>query len=117
MPELPEVETVKETLKCNILGKKITNIEVYYDKIIQGSCNDFISALKNEKIVDIKRVGKYLVFVFEKHIMLSHLRMEGKYNYIESYDKSILTTHDHVVFCFENQNCLVYNDTRKFGTM
>ena len=36
MPELPEVETVKESLKKIILNKKISNIEVFYDRIIQN---------------------------------------------------------------------------------
>ena len=31
MPELPEVETVRGTLQGQIIGKKITNIEIYYD--------------------------------------------------------------------------------------
>lgn len=30
MPELPEVETVRGTLQGQIIGKKITNIEIYY---------------------------------------------------------------------------------------
>ena len=117
MPELPEVETVKEALKCNLLGRKIKSIDIYYDRIIQNiSKDEFVSSLKDEVIIDIKRVGKYLVFVFEKHIMLSHLRMEGKYNYIKN-SVNKLTSHDHVVFNFDNGESLVYNDTRKFGTM
>jgi len=116
MPELPEVETVKEALKCNLIGKRIKNIEVYYDKILQNiSKDDFVNALNNEVIVDIKRVGKYLVFVFENHIMLSHLRMEGKYNYVK--EKISLSNHDHIVFSFDSNDKLIYNDTRKFGTM
>jgi formamidopyrimidine-DNA glycosylase len=35
MPELPEVEKVKMTLKKQILNKKITNLNIYYEKIIQ----------------------------------------------------------------------------------
>ena len=34
MPELPEVETVKETLKLKLIGKKIKDVKVYYDGII-----------------------------------------------------------------------------------
>ena len=35
MPELPEVETVKETLKRKILNQKIINVEVFYPKMIE----------------------------------------------------------------------------------
>ena len=45
MPELPEVETVRRTLEGQIIGKKITNIEIYYDKIWK------IRVLKNLKKV------------------------------------------------------------------
>ena len=37
MPELPEVETVRGTLQGQIIGKKITNIEIYYDKILENT--------------------------------------------------------------------------------
>ena len=115
MPELPEVETVKEALKCNLIGKKISKIDIYYNRIIQNVDEEtFKTSLTGEVIIDIKRVGKYLVFIFNNHIMLSHLRMEGKYNYL---DKGPITEHDHVVFYFESGENLKYNDTRKFGTM
>ena len=35
MPELPEVETVKETLKNLIIGRKVIDVLVEYDKIIK----------------------------------------------------------------------------------
>ena len=115
MPELPEVETVKESLKRNIIGKKIVNVDIYYNGILKNIDEEgFKLSLINETIIDIKRVGKYLVFIFEKHIMLSHLRMEGKYNYLNN---DPITPHDHIVFHFESGENLKYNDTRKFGTM
>ena len=115
MPELPEVETVKESLKRNIIGKKIVNVDIYYNGIIKNVDEEtFKSSLINETVVDIKRVGKYLVFIFKNHIMLSHLRMEGKYNYLNN---DPVTSHDHIVFHFESGENLKYNDTRKFGTM
>lgn len=115
MPELPEVETVKESLKKVILNKKISNIEIYYDRIIQNvSVNEFMDELTGEEFVDIKRSGKYLIFVLKNHIMLSHLRMEGKYNYIDNEDRN---EHEHVIFYLDDGKTLRYNDTRKFGTM
>ena len=42
MPELPEVETVKETLKNKIIGEKIIAVDVYYESMIDESCrNEF----------------------------------------------------------------------------
>ena len=40
MPELPEVETLKETLKKKILNKKIKNIKILYDGIISNDISE-----------------------------------------------------------------------------
>lgn len=114
MPELPEVETVRRTLKQFVLNKKITGIDVYYDKIIVGDTHLFIDALMNQTIQDIDRVGKYLVFILDDIAFVSHLRMEGKYHILSPQvpcDK-----HTHVVFHLEDED-LRYIDTRKFGRM
>lgn len=47
--------------------------------------------------------------------MVSHLRMEGKYDV--QPEGSILTKHTHVVFHLEDGRQLRYTDTRKFGRM
>lgn len=114
MPELPEVETVKETLKQFILDEVIEDIDIYYDKIIQGNVNEFIENIKNQRIIDIDRFGKYLIFKLENTAFISHLRMEGKFNIVKK--KEPVSKHTHVVFHLKNQD-LHYNDTRKFGRM
>ena len=64
MPELPEVETVKESLKKIILNKKISNIEVFYDRIIQNiSVKEFIEELTDEEFIDI---NEYMLALVEK---------------------------------------------------
>lgn len=116
MPELPEVETVKEKLKLNVLGKKIVGCNVNYANIIEfPSSDEFISKIIGQVIVDINRRGKWLVFKLTDYYLVSHLRMEGKYNYRDSdfsFDK-----HDHVIFKFADGSELHYRDTRKFGRM
>lgn len=116
MPELPEVETVKEALKHKILGKKIKDVKIYYSKIIEYPTNDeFIKKLIGETIIDIKRRGKWLMFETTNYYLLSHLRMEGKYNYKKLGDE--LNKHEHVEFIFSDDTSLRYQDTRKFGRM
>ena len=116
MPELPEVETVKEALKHKVLNKKIKDVNVYYSKIIEYPSNDeFIKRLINQTILDIKRRGKWLMFETDNYYLLSHLRMEGKYNYKNLGDE--LNKHEHVEFIFTDNTSLRYQDTRKFGRM
>ena len=81
MPELPEVETVKETLKRKILNKKIIDALILYPKIIEYPTTDlFKKQIINQTINDIQRRGKWLMFVLDDYYLFSHLRMEGKYN-------------------------------------
>ena len=116
MPELPEVETVKETLKLKLIGKKIKDVKVYYDGIIAyPEVKKFSKQIKNLPIKDIKRRGKWLMFDLDKYYLLSHLRMEGKYFFKNKEDK--LDNHEHVVFTLDDDEELRYRDTRKFGKM
>lgn len=115
MPELPEVETVRRTLKNFVLKKKIVAIDVLYPNIIENDIEEFKNKVCNQTINDIDRIGKYLIFKLDDIAFVSHLRMEGKYHYVNSNDP--LNKHDHVIFKFEDDHELRYNDTRKFGRM
>ena len=116
MPELPEVETVKEGLKRQVVDKIIKDIDVYYDGIIEyPNLDNFCESIKGQKINDINRYGKWLIFVLDDYYLLSHLRMEGKYFIKTSND--VINKHEHVVFKFDDGLELRYMDVRKFGKM
>ena len=116
MPELPEVETVRLTLKNLIVGKTIEQVIIKYDKMIKGTDSvTFQELLAGETLQDIGRYGKYLFFHFNKVTLISHLRMEGKY-FIKLNSDSI-EKHEHMIFNFTDSSSLRYHDTRKFGTM
>ena len=66
MPELPEVETVKLTLENKLVGKRVTNVDVLYDKMLENiSPDEFKKKLINQKLNSFYRYGKYLVFIFD----------------------------------------------------
>ncbi len=116
MPELPEVETVRRTLLGKILNKKIKSVDIYYDGIIKDiSVDNFIDSLCGQTINDIKRYGKYLIFILDDHSLISHLRMEGKYFLKDT--KQDLEKHEHIIINFDDGTDMRYHDTRKFGTM
>jgi formamidopyrimidine-DNA glycosylase (fpg) len=116
MPELPEVETVKNTLKKLVCNKVIKNVSIYYDNIIEyPHSKEFKEQIKNERINDIKRRGKWLIFELDNYYLLSHLRMEGKYFIKDSKDER--DKHEHVIFHLDDGSDLRYRDTRKFGKM
>ena len=113
MPEIAEVETVRNTLKLRILHKKIQDVKVYYSKILLDDIETVQKSLIGESFVDIKRKGKWLLFETEHFYMLSHLRMEGKY-FIKQKEEP-LAKHEHMEIIFEDGMSLRYHDTRKFG--
>lgn len=116
MPELPEVETVRQILKEQIIGKVIKSVDVYYESILENTNKvTFSKTLIDQKINDILRYGKYLIFVLDNCSLISHLRMEGKF-FIKN-SNAYLEKHEHVVFTFSDNLTLRYHDTRKFGKM
>lgn len=116
MPELPEVETVKETLRKVLVGRKICKVKVHYPGIVAGiDVSDFETKIIGQTIRAMQRRGKFLLFELDDYFLLSHLRMEGKYLFRGENDP--LLKHEHVVFTLDNKEQLRYQDTRKFGKM
>lgn len=115
MPEIAEVETVRQTLRKKILGKRIKNINILYERIIETDLNEFKTKLIGLSFDDILRKGKWLLFSIGDYYLCSHLRMEGKY-YLKNHNDTI-EKHEHIIFTFEDDTDLRYHDTRKFGRM
>lgn len=115
MPELPEVETVRKGLERLVLGKKIKRVDIVYPRMVLTGADILSEALLGQEICDIKRRGKYLLLYLTDFVLISHLRMEGKYNYfLEQVPEN---KHFHAFFTFTDGSHLVYQDVRKFGTM
>lgn len=118
MPELPEVETVRKGLLQLVLNKEIATVTVFWPKIIAApEVEIFKSELVGQKIETIGRRGKYLIFELSDYELISHLRMEGKYEFFASDAKALVTKHTHVIFHFTDGSQLQYRDVRKFGRM
>ncbi|MCC5895150.1 MAG: DNA-formamidopyrimidine glycosylase [Alkalibacterium sp.] len=116
MPELPEVENVKNGLKDLVLNRKIEAVTVLWDNIIKDPADGtFQSTISGQRIESIERRGKFLLFILDTHVLISHLRMEGKFR-VEEASKP-LTKHTHVIFRLDTGEELRYLDVRKFGRM
>src|SRR5574344_1373983 len=115
MPEIAEVETVRNTLKKRVLNQEIIDFKVYYLGIVLDDPEMVKSKLIHTSFIDIKRIGKWLLFETNEYYLCSHLRMEGKY-FIEPSTKP-LNKHEHVEIFFKDGTSLRYQDTRKFGRM
>jgi formamidopyrimidine-DNA glycosylase len=119
MPELPEVETVRRTLLHLVKGKTFQDIQVKWTNIIKRPevIDEFCHLLVGQKIHDIDRRGKFLKFMLDDIVLISHLRMEGRYVFVEAEQEHEIDKHTHVIFTFTDGSKLLYRDVRKFGTM
>lgn len=122
MPELPEVESYRQSLDQVVTRKEIANIEIFWSRIVETdqALEDWVARLRGQVIQSVGRRGKYLVFNLSQDILISHLRMEGKYFYYpgqisESDRTPYLAKHTHVKFYFADGSQLHYHDVRKFG--
>lgn len=116
MPELPEVETVKNVLIPIVTGRTISKIDVYRKSTIEGDYKKFVSNLQGESFLSVSRIGKYLIFHLTHNlVILSHLRMEGKY--YELLENEEDSKYARVVFHFDNNHKLCYDDSRCFGIL
>jgi len=115
MPELPEVEIITNSLKKQILGLKIIEVNVYCENFKKKINKSFIKDLTNGKILNIKRRAKYiLIELSNKKQIIFHLGMTGKILIKEkgAYNKE---KHDHIKILLSNDTYLIYNDVRRFG--
>lgn len=109
MPEGPEVENIVNTLKRKLFNKKIKKVDIYYANVITGYEDNI---LDNQYILDIIRLGKYIIFKLTKNVLVSHLRMEGRF-YIKDNEPKL--KHEHFRLTFTDNKTLRFIDTRKFG--
>ncbi|MGG4220431.1 DNA-formamidopyrimidine glycosylase [Paenibacillus jamilae] len=117
MPELPEVETIKRTLNELIVGKHIDRVTVNLPRIIQrpDDIHAFAMELAGHRITGVERRGKFLRILLDGLVLVSHLRMEGRYGLYSQDDP--VEKHTHVIFHFKDGTELRYQDVRQFGTM
>jgi len=117
MPELPEVETVRRSLEPNLLGKKIIDIKVNMPKLIKipaGDASAFTNNLIGCTFKEIKRRGKYLLFILDNNqTLVIHLRMTGRLLYVEK--EVPIEKHTHFIFSLDDGYELRFHDIRQFG--
>ena len=127
MPELPEVEIVKQSLAKKIQQKKIKKVIITNRNLRFKIPLKFEELLQNKIIKKVTRFSKYLILNFSNgSICLIHLGMSGTIHLIEKnnldkftntsfYNSSTLPKkHNHVEIHFKDLK-IIYNDPRRFG--
>lgn len=115
MPELPEVETVRKSLAPFVESQKIKDVTIYLPRMIRTHEADaFRSRLIGQTIHTLSRRGKHLIWHLDEDVLISHLRMEGKFYIVEEDVPQM--SHEHVRILFTSGRQLIYHDVRTFGT-
>ena len=117
MPELPEVETVKNELAPHIIGRCVTNVTHLWEKIVkEPPPPEFISRIAGQKITDISRHGKYLIVSLSSgDKLILHLKMTGSL-LLEKNDAEPPKFTRAIIHLDSGQN-IYFRDPRKFGVL
>ena len=127
MPELPEVEIIRQSLDKKIKQKKLKKVIVRNRNLRFKIPSNFVNFLTGQKIVKVKRFSKYLILNLSNNsYCLLHLGMSGTVHLVDKGKKNFRTNtsfynqpnlpkiHNHVELIFEKFK-IIYNDPRRFG--
>ena len=127
MPELPEVEIVRQSLDKIIRQKKVKKVIIRNKNLRLKLPNNFKKSLENKIINKVSRFSKYLIIHLPNNeFCLIHLGMSGTIHLIKDKKKNYSTNlsfynspylpkkHNHIEIIFYNFR-IVYNDPRRFG--
>ena len=111
MPELPEVETVRQALERHLVGCQIVQVAPSSKRLREPLPRTRLQTLAGDCFVRARRRAKYLLLDLESgRTLLVHLGMTGNMLFRPGGEK-----HDHVVFTLKDSPPLVFSDPRRFG--
>lgn len=113
MPELPEVEVVRQGLEKMVGSKtKLKKIELMRRDLREPFPVKKLKALEGAMILGVRRRAKYLLIETTQGTLLSHLGMTGTWRLAPSGEER---DHDHVYLYLDNGQRWAYRDPRRFG--
>jgi len=117
MPELPEVETIKNELLPHIIGHRITGVTLIWEGIVrQPTASEFRSRLIGQEITGIARRGKYLLFGLSSgDLLIVHLKMTG--SLLLKPTSAEPDKFTRAIIHLNKGTSLFFRDPRKFGMM
>jgi formamidopyrimidine-DNA glycosylase len=117
VPELPEVETIRSRLAPLLRGRRLADVRIDDFRLTRPEPPEAIAAeLAGERIADVRRRGKYLIFAFEsgRHLLV-HLRMSGGFELPGAGGVDSIP-HRRATIVLDDGSPVVYRDARRFGT-
>jgi len=117
VPELPEVEIVRQGLERHVASRTIGKVSVLHPRAVRrhlAGPTDFEDALAGRRIEGARRRGKYLWLPVGEDALLAHLGMSGQL--LVGDPARPLSPHVRAVFTFTDDGPdLRFTDQRTFG--
>jgi formamidopyrimidine-DNA glycosylase len=119
VPELPEVETVRQMLEPAMQGARFRRVIVNRPNLRIPFPAQFVERLRGKTVAAVSRRGKYLTIELSSgETLIMHLGMSGWFHVAPIGDRSREPDpHDHVVFVMSSGQAVLFNDPRRFGFM
>ena len=117
MPELPEVETVKNQLSPHIIGRTITSVTLHWERMVKGQdAAEFVRLVAGHKIMDMTRQGKYMiVHLSDDSKLIIHLKMTG--SLILGKNDADPPQYTRAIIHLDDGQNVFFRDPRKFGVL
>jgi len=117
MPELPEVETVKNELLPHVVGQCITDVVLLWEGMVrQPSAEELCSRLIRQGITGVTRRGKYLIFSLTSgEVLIIHLKMSG--SLLLKPASAGPDKYVRAILYLDKKTALHFRDPRKLGVM
>lgn len=117
MPELPEVETIKNELLPHVIGRRISGVTLYWEKLVRNLLpEEFCSRIIGQKVTGGRRRGKYLLLsLTSDDTLVFHLKMSGAL--LLNPTSPYLQKYIRALFCLDDGTRLYFRDPRKFGRL
>ncbi len=113
LPELPEVESIKNELSPYLIGRRFAGVAICDVKPLrQLSAEELCRKVVGQKITSLERRGKYLVFRLSSGgTLIIHLRMSGAL----LLNPEQVDRYARVVFYLDDGSSVVFTDRRRLG--
>ena len=116
MPELPEVETIKNAIQKAIGYANITDVIIKQNRFREVMPDDFRDKVVGASITKYQRIAKYVIIHLSNgYAIVWHLGMSGRIKICEAMPEQ-LEKHDHVIIKTSG-GILIYHDARRFGLL
>jgi formamidopyrimidine-DNA glycosylase len=118
MPELPEVEVTRRALAPFVEGERVQAVVLRDRRLRWPVPARLASVLKGQRVEQLDRRGKYLLWRFAHGTLISHLGMSGSWR-VHTGSAPPAGRHDHadIVMAGRRACVLRLTDPRRFGAL